>query len=104
MTPITAAVLASVDVDRAGIASGVLQAFRQFGAGLGVSVMSAVIASHTGHLTPRDIGFGTKYADGFTSVLLLAGLVALAGGVVAFATIRSHVGVEVEGRRAEAVH
>ena len=104
MTPITAAVLASVDVDRAGIASGVLQAFRQFGAGLGVSVMSAVIASHTGHLTPRDIGFGTKYADGFTTVLLLAGLVALVGGVVAFATIRSHVGVEVEGRRAEAVH
>jgi EmrB/QacA subfamily drug resistance transporter len=94
MAPMTAAVLATVGVDSAGVASGVMQAFRQLGAALGVSVMGAVVASKIGDLTPRDPAFRAEYADGFQNVLVLVGAVALAAALTAVLTIRSHVGIE----------
>jgi EmrB/QacA subfamily drug resistance transporter len=102
MAPMTAAVMATVGVDNAGVASGVMQAFRQSGAALGVSLMSAVVASHTGDLTPRSPQFRLEYADAFKSVLVLVGAIGLAAALTAVATIRSHVGIEV--RHAEAAH
>jgi EmrB/QacA subfamily drug resistance transporter len=102
MAPMTAAVMATVGIDNAGVASGVMQAFRQSGAALGVSLMSAVVASHTGDLTPSSPQFRLEYADAFKSVLVLVGAIGLAAALTAVATIRSHVGIEV--RHAEAAH
>ena len=95
MAPMTAAVMATVGVDSAGVASGVMQAFRQSGAALGVSLMAAVVASGTGDLTPRDPLFRAEYTDAFQNVLVLVGAIGLAAALAAVATIRSHVGIEL---------
>ena len=96
MPPMTAAVMASVGVDNAGVASGVLQAFRQSGAALGVAVMSAVVAAKTGDLHPGDPRFGEAYVQGFHNVLILSGAIGLAAALTAVTTIRSHVPMDVQ--------
>ena len=44
MTPMTAAAMSSVPVDKAGIGSGMLNTFRQVGGALGIAVMGAILA------------------------------------------------------------
>ena len=43
MTPMTAAAMSSVPVDKAGVGSGVLNTFRQVGGALGVALMGAIL-------------------------------------------------------------
>src|SRR5262249_13171698 len=45
MTPATAAAMGSVPVDKSGVGSAVLNAFRQVGGTLGIAIMGAVVAS-----------------------------------------------------------
>src|SRR4029077_18544155 len=47
MTPMTAAALSSVPVDKAGVGSGMLNTFRQVGGSLGIAVMGAILAAGT---------------------------------------------------------
>src|SRR5262249_47051555 len=53
MTPTTAAAMGSVPVDKAGVGSAVLNAFRQVGGSLGIAIMGAVVASQV-HVSPRN--------------------------------------------------
>ena len=46
MTPMTAAALGSVPVEKSGVGSGVLNTFRQVGGALGIAVMGAIVASY----------------------------------------------------------
>jgi EmrB/QacA subfamily drug resistance transporter len=97
MPPMTAAILGAVHVDKAGVASGVMQAFRQLGGALGVAVGGAIIASKIGDLTPRDRQYGAEFVDGFQDVLLLIGIVALVTAVVAALMVRDRpTGIEAE--------
>ncbi len=45
MSPTTAAAMATVPVDKAGVGSGVLNSFRQVGGSLGIALLGAVMAS-----------------------------------------------------------
>jgi EmrB/QacA subfamily drug resistance transporter len=90
MPPMTAAILGAVHMDKAGVASGVMQAFRQLGGGLGIAIMGAIVASHVGDLPPQDPRFAPSFVVGFQDVLLLSGLLALASSTIAAATIRKH--------------
>jgi EmrB/QacA subfamily drug resistance transporter len=45
MTPMSAAVMGAAPVDKAGVASGVLNTFRQVGVALGIAVMGAIITN-----------------------------------------------------------
>ena len=58
MTPMTAAALSSVPVDKAGVGSGMLNTFRQVGGALGIAVMGAILASgsNVGARGRRDAG------------------------------------------------
>jgi EmrB/QacA subfamily drug resistance transporter len=91
MPPMTAAILGSIDVDKSGVASGVMQAFRQLGGGLGVAVMGAIITRHVGDLSPGDPRFVKPFVSGFQDVLLTGGLVGLASAVVAVVFVRTHI-------------
>jgi MFS family permease len=90
MPPATAAILGSVPVDKAGVASGVMQSFRQLGGGLGVAIAGAIMAAELDERTPATLGYAGAFVDGLEKVLVFAGLAAIAGGLVAAATIRRY--------------
>jgi EmrB/QacA subfamily drug resistance transporter len=88
MTPLTAAALGSVPVEKSGVGSGVLNTFRQLGGALGIAVMGAIVASYV------DLSGGrpnpSSFIDGFQVALEVSAGFALLGAVIAFATIRKH--------------
>jgi EmrB/QacA subfamily drug resistance transporter len=83
MTPVTAAAMSAVPVDKAGVGSAVLNSGRQVGGSLGIAVMGAIVASGAaGSHTPE------AFLTGFHDALRVSGLLALAGAVIATAAIR----------------
>jgi EmrB/QacA subfamily drug resistance transporter len=76
MTPVTAAAMSAVAVDKAGIGSAVLNSARQVGGSLGIAVMGAIVAGSSDYLT------------GFHDALRMGSGLCLAGAVVAVLAIR----------------
>ncbi len=90
MTPMTAAALSSVPVDKAGVGSGMLNTFRQVGGSLGIAVMGAILAS----VSSSELAAGHTQVDAFVNglhrALYVSAVIALAGALVAALTVRSH--------------
>ncbi|MFL5955524.1 MAG: MFS transporter [Gaiellaceae bacterium] len=76
MTPVTAAAMSAVSVDKAGVGSAVLNSARQVGGSLGIAVMGAIVAGSSDYLT------------GFHDALRVGSGLCLAGAVVAVLAIR----------------
>src|SRR3954469_21782324 len=76
MTPVTAAAMSAVAVDKAGVGSAVLNSARQVGGSLGIAVMGSIVAS------------SSSYLSGFHDALRVGALLCLTGAVVAVAAIR----------------
>jgi len=98
MTPTTAAVMASVPVDKAGIGSAVLNSARQVGGSLGIAIMGAVVASRIS--VPRsDPAFAAQFVSGYHHGLYAAAGIAFVGALIAIVTVRKaahhHEPVEV---------
>jgi EmrB/QacA subfamily drug resistance transporter len=85
MTPSTAAATRALPVDKAGVGSAVLNAFRQVGGSIGIALMGAIMAHET-------VGRQTTAAflAGFERALLVAAGIALVGSLVAFVLVRPH--------------
>jgi len=90
MAPSTAAVVAAVHQDKAGVASGVLQGARQLGGALGIAVAGALMAAQTGNLMMRTPAFRDAFVTGLEHLMIFLGVVSIAGAVIAFFTIRLH--------------
>jgi len=99
MTPSAAAATRSVPVDKAGVGSAVLNAARQVGGAMGIAVMGAIMAREAGGERPpvgatltnaQEAAFKAAFMDGFQSALLVAGVIAVAGAIVAFVVVRPH--------------
>ena len=89
MTPMTAAALGSVPVEKSGVGSGVLNTFRQVGGALGIAVMGAIVASYI-DLDAAGRPDPTAFIDGFRRALEVSAAFALLGAVIAAGTIRKH--------------
>jgi EmrB/QacA subfamily drug resistance transporter len=76
MTPVTAAAMSAVPVDKAGVGSAVLNSARQVGGSLGIAVMGSIVAS------------AGSYLVGFHDALRVGALLCLVGAVVAVSAIR----------------
>ena len=85
MTPSTAAATRAVPVEKAGVGSAVLNAFRQVGGSIGIAVMGAIMANEAGgrHTV-------AAFMTGFSRALEVASGIALVGAIVAFALVRPH--------------
>jgi len=99
MTPSAAAATRSVPVEKAGVGSAVLNAFRQVGGSVGIALMGAIMASQFGGHQPRpgaqlsaaaQEAFKASFMNGFQDALMVAALIAFAGAIVAFVLVRPH--------------
>jgi EmrB/QacA subfamily drug resistance transporter len=90
MTPSAAAAMSGVPVDKAGVGSAVLNSARQVGGSVGIALIGAIVAHEAGgRRTPE------AFVDGFSTALVVASLIALAGAALAILVVRAP-------RRAEA--
>ena len=85
MTPSAAAAMRALPVDKSGVGSAVLNAFRQVGGSVGIALMGAIVAHEAaGRRTPD------AFMDGFSLALLVAAGIAFVGAIVAAALVRPH--------------
>ena len=87
MTPTTAAAMGSVPVDKAGVGSAVLNAFRQVGGSLGIAIMGAVVASQI-DAPAGTPAYRAQFVDGYHLGLYVAAAIAFSGALVAMALVR----------------
>lgn len=90
MTPMTAAALSSVPVDKAGVGSGMLNTFRQVGGALGIAVMGAILASGSNAALADGATKADAFMNGLHHSLYVAALIAFAAAGTAAVTVRSH--------------
>ena len=90
MTPMTAAVLSSVPVDKAGVGSGMLNTFRQVGGALGIALMGAILASGSNTALADGASKIDAFMNGLHHALYVAAVIAFAAALTAAVTVRSH--------------
>ncbi len=88
MSPMTAAAMSSVPVDKAGVGSGVLNSFRQLGGSLGIALMGAILASYVS-VSPRSPEAPQQFVNGLHAALLVAAVITFLAAVVAIVTVRT---------------
>ena len=88
MSPMTAAAMRSVPVDKAGVGSGVLNSFRQVGGSLGIALMGAILASYV-TASPRSPEGAQQFVNGLHAALLVAASITFAAAVVAVVLVRT---------------
>ncbi|MFJ5799290.1 MFS transporter [Streptomyces decoyicus] len=91
MPVLVSAALGAAPPERAGMASGAVNTFRQLGYALGIAVLGTVFATAL-HDAARPGGSRTAvkaaYVSGLTDIMLISGVVALAGGLLVLAVVR----------------
>ena len=93
MSPMTAAAMGSVPVDKAGVGSGVLNSFRQLGGSLGSALMGAIVASYV-TVSPRSPEAAQQFVNGLHAALLVSAAITFAAALVAVVLVRSRPEVE----------
>jgi EmrB/QacA subfamily drug resistance transporter len=90
MSPMTAAAMGSVPVDKAGVGSGVLNSFRQVGGSLGIGLMGAIVAAFIHH-DPKiePLAWKQDYVNGMHAALAVSAAIIFAGAIVAVVAVRT---------------
>jgi EmrB/QacA subfamily drug resistance transporter len=81
--PLATTAVSVVPVQRAGMAAGVNNTFRQVGIATGIAGLGAIFQTYY-----RPGGTPAQFVHGLNTILLVATFVALAGAVLAFALVR----------------
>jgi EmrB/QacA subfamily drug resistance transporter len=87
--PLTATVLGAMPTGQAGVASAVFNASREVAGLLGVTVIGAVLTSRQGAALAAGKAPVDAFLVGYRAGLLLAAVLAVAGGVVAYVALRT---------------
>jgi len=89
MTPTTAAAMGSVEVDKAGVGSAVLNSMRQVGGNFGVAIMGAILGSYVS-VKPGNPLYPGQFVNGFQAALHVAAGIAFVAAVIAVVTVRKY--------------
>ncbi|MGX1755661.1 MFS transporter [Streptomyces lydicus] len=95
MPVLVSAALGAAPPQRAGMASGAVNTFRQLGYALGIAVLGTVFTSalrDAARPGASRTALGSAYASGLTDIMLISGVVALAGGLLVLAVVRREEG------------
>src|SRR5262249_48822081 len=88
MAPTTAAAMASVPVDKAGVGSAVINSMRQVGGSLGIAIMGTLLAT-TVRVAPLNPRYPAEFIPGYHRALHVGAAILLAGAVIAVVTVRN---------------
>ena len=94
VAPMTESVLESVDVAKAGVASGVMQVFRQLGGALGVAIMGAIVNAKLNGLTPGLPGYVGSFVSAWQTIAVVAAIISFSSAIIAIVYIRGHAKAE----------
>ena len=87
MTPATAAAMAAVSHDKAGVGSAVLNSARQVGGSIGIALMGAVVAARLAAALGAGATQPVAFVEGIQGGFLAAAGIALVSAAVAFSTL-----------------
>src|SRR6266516_4036856 len=90
MTPMSAAVMGAAPVDKAGVASGVLNTFRQVGVALGIAIMGAIITNREAAAARAGADPPHAFVHGLTFGMRVSAVICLGGALAAAALIRKY--------------
>jgi predicted MFS family arabinose efflux permease len=88
MTPTTAAAMAAVRRDKAGVGSAVLNSMRQVGGSLGIAIMGAIVAAGLSSGLAAGEPRAVAFTHGLHNGLEIAAAIAFAGAIIAVVTVR----------------
>lgn len=88
MTPMSAAAMGAAPIQKAGIAAGVLNTFRQVGGALGIAVMGAILTSRATAAQTSGSSGVAAFVDGLHLAFLVASALVFAGAIVAAVLVR----------------
>jgi EmrB/QacA subfamily drug resistance transporter len=89
--PLASTAVSTVQVERAGMASGINNTFRQLGIATGIAALGAIFASKVGPNVlagPVTVASRAAFVSGFHEILLIGAIVAACGAVLATALVR----------------
>jgi Na+/melibiose symporter-like transporter len=102
MTPMSAAVMGAAPVDKAGVASGVLNTFRQVGVALGIAIMGAIITNREAAAARAGADPPHAFVHGLTFGMRVSAVICLGGALAAAVLIRKYRHAEQAQPLAEA--
>src|SRR5213592_1623318 len=102
MTPMSAAVMGAAPVDKAGVASGVLNTFRQVGVALGIAIMGAIITNREAAAARAGADPPHAFVHGLTFGMRVSAVICLGGAAAAAALVRKYRHAEQAQPLAEA--
>jgi MFS family permease len=88
MTPMSAAAMGAVSVDKAGVASGVLNTFRQVGVALGIAVMGAIITNRAAAAVKDGAAPPQAFVHGLTFGMRVSAVICLGAALAAAVLVR----------------
>ncbi|MEZ5075990.1 MAG: MFS transporter [Solirubrobacterales bacterium] len=87
MSPMTSAAMNAVEVQKAGLASGILSMFRMVGGSLGIAVTGAIFQAQVG--SSFEAASPQEFVDGLSAAMIMSALVALLGAAIGMFAIRT---------------
>jgi MFS family permease len=88
MTPMSAAVMGSAPIDKAGVASGVLNTFRQVGVALGIAVTGAIVTNREAAARQAGADPAHAFVHGLTFAMRVSALICFGAAIAAAVLVR----------------
>jgi EmrB/QacA subfamily drug resistance transporter len=90
MTPMSAAAMGAAPVDKAGVASGVLNTFRQVGVALGIGIMGAIITNRAAAAAADGASPPQAFVHGLTFGMRVSAAICLGAAIAAATLVRRY--------------
>jgi MFS family permease len=90
MTPMSAAAMGAAPVDKAGVASGVLNTFRQVGVALGIAITGAIVANRAAAAAAGGATAPEAFVHGLTFAMRVSAVICLGAAAVAALLVRRY--------------
>jgi EmrB/QacA subfamily drug resistance transporter len=90
MTPMSAAAMGAAPVDKAGVASGVLNTFRQVGVALGIAITGAIVANRAAAAARGGASPPEAFVHGLTFAMKVSAVICLGAAITAAVLVRRY--------------